>query len=207
MRKLRGSGGVRTPTKSIGENLFLPLAIPRRACWRWGLRLARTVPIAQGVHLPEMDPEIFCIQCCMRPALRRSRSHVARRWHAAERATHYVCHSLRPARQQAAAGRNRNCAAFVDEEIALLKDLRVVVCLGKIAFDGYVDHLLRSGKISAAKDLYSVTERNMNYLKGNIFWPHTILRCRTRIPGCSPARCFEYFFARADARRPSSTGK
>ena len=42
----------------------------------------------------------------------------------------------------------RNCAAFVDEEIALLKNLRVVVCLGKIAFDGYVTHLVRSGKIS-----------------------------------------------------------
>jgi uracil-DNA glycosylase family 4 len=45
----------------------------------------------------------------------------------------------------------RNCAAFVDEEIANLKNLRVVVCLGKIAFDGYINHLLRTGKITARK--------------------------------------------------------
>jgi uracil-DNA glycosylase family 4 len=45
----------------------------------------------------------------------------------------------------------KNCAAFVDREIAILKDLRVVVCLGKIAFDGYLAHLLRTGKISSRK--------------------------------------------------------
>ena len=50
-------------------------------------------------------------------------------------------------------GEIRNCAPFVDEEIALLADLRVVVCLGKIAFDGYVAHLLRIGKISSRKGL------------------------------------------------------
>jgi uracil-DNA glycosylase len=47
----------------------------------------------------------------------------------------------------------RNCAAFVDEEIAMLKNLRVVVCLGKIAFDGYIAHLLRTGKIADRKGL------------------------------------------------------
>jgi uracil-DNA glycosylase len=47
----------------------------------------------------------------------------------------------------------RNCAAFVDEEIALLKNLRVVVCLGKIAFDGYATHLMRTGKILDRKKL------------------------------------------------------
>ena len=41
-----------------------------------------------------------------------------------------------------------NCAPFLDEEIAGLRRLRVVVCLGKIAFDGYVAHLLRTGAIS-----------------------------------------------------------
>ena len=48
-------------------------------------------------------------------------------------------------------GEIRNCSTFVDEEIAILKNLRVVVCLGKIAFDGYVTHLLRAGKISDRK--------------------------------------------------------
>ncbi|HEY5256077.1 MAG TPA: uracil-DNA glycosylase [Acidobacteriaceae bacterium] len=48
-------------------------------------------------------------------------------------------------------GEIRNCSTFVDKEIAILKNLRVVVCLGKIAFDGFVTHLLRAGKISDRK--------------------------------------------------------
>ena len=41
-----------------------------------------------------------------------------------------------------------NCAPYLDEEIAALPRLRVVVCLGKIAFDGYVVHLIRTGTIA-----------------------------------------------------------
>src|ERR1039458_1087282 len=32
----------------------------------------------------------------------------------------------------------RNCAPFLDEEISLLRNLRVVVCLGKIAFEEFL---------------------------------------------------------------------
>lgn len=39
----------------------------------------------------------------------------------------------------------RNCAPWVDQEIALLKNLHVVVCLGKIAFDGLLAHEQRLG--------------------------------------------------------------
>jgi uracil-DNA glycosylase family 4 len=41
-----------------------------------------------------------------------------------------------------------NCAPYLDEEIAALTRLRTVVCLGKIAFDGYVAHLIRVGTIA-----------------------------------------------------------
>jgi len=41
----------------------------------------------------------------------------------------------------------RNCAPWLDEEIRLLSNLRVVVCLGKIAFDGFLSHLQRIGQI------------------------------------------------------------
>jgi uracil-DNA glycosylase family 4 len=41
-----------------------------------------------------------------------------------------------------------NCAPFLDEEITALARLRVVVCLGRIAFDGYVAHLIRTGIIA-----------------------------------------------------------
>jgi uracil-DNA glycosylase family 4 len=42
-----------------------------------------------------------------------------------------------------------NCASFLDEEIGLLKKLRVVVCLGKIAFDGFLAHAQRTGRITS----------------------------------------------------------
>jgi len=41
----------------------------------------------------------------------------------------------------------RNCASHLAAEIGQLKHLRVVVCLGKIAFDGYMAHLLAQGII------------------------------------------------------------
>jgi uracil-DNA glycosylase family 4 len=43
----------------------------------------------------------------------------------------------------------RTCAPWLDEEIRLLKNLRVVICLGKIAFDGFLAHQLRAGQIKA----------------------------------------------------------
>ena len=43
-----------------------------------------------------------------------------------------------------------NCAPFLDREIAMLKDLRVVVPLGKIGFDAYLRHLKRTGAITSA---------------------------------------------------------
>jgi uracil-DNA glycosylase family 4 len=39
----------------------------------------------------------------------------------------------------------RNCAPWLDAEIELLENLRVVVCLGRIAFDGLLAHLRRTG--------------------------------------------------------------
>jgi uracil-DNA glycosylase family 4 len=46
-----------------------------------------------------------------------------------------------------------NCAPYLDEEIAGLSRLRVIVCLGKIAFDGVVQHLLRTGEIERRGEL------------------------------------------------------
>jgi uracil-DNA glycosylase family 4 len=40
----------------------------------------------------------------------------------------------------------RNCAPWLDEEIALLHNLKVVVCLGKIAFDGFLGYRARTGR-------------------------------------------------------------
>jgi len=43
----------------------------------------------------------------------------------------------------------RNCASWLDDEIRLLDRLRVVVCLGRIAFDGLLAHAQRKGAISS----------------------------------------------------------
>jgi len=40
-----------------------------------------------------------------------------------------------------------NCAPWLDQELKLLTELRVVVCLGRIAFDGLMGHLVRTGKM------------------------------------------------------------
>jgi uracil-DNA glycosylase family 4 len=47
----------------------------------------------------------------------------------------------------------RNCSPWLDEEIGLLKNLRVVVCLGRIAFDGLLAHVVRTGKLTARTGL------------------------------------------------------
>jgi uracil-DNA glycosylase len=39
-----------------------------------------------------------------------------------------------------------NCSTHLDEEVRLLSNLRVVVCLGRISFDSYLEHLARTGQ-------------------------------------------------------------
>jgi uracil-DNA glycosylase family 4 len=41
----------------------------------------------------------------------------------------------------------RNCASHLTAEIAALPQVKVVLCLGKIAWDGYLAHLLKQGSI------------------------------------------------------------
>ncbi len=43
----------------------------------------------------------------------------------------------------------RNCAPWLDQEIALLRNLRVIVCLGRIAFDGLLAHAQRTGQLAS----------------------------------------------------------
>ena len=47
----------------------------------------------------------------------------------------------------------RNCAPWLDEEMRLLKNLRVVVCLGRIAFDGLLAWAQRAGSDTIAVGL------------------------------------------------------
>lgn len=45
----------------------------------------------------------------------------------------------------------RNCAPWLDEEISLLANLRVVVCLGRIAFDGLLAWARRAGILKSLR--------------------------------------------------------
>lgn len=44
-----------------------------------------------------------------------------------------------------------NCASFLDREVDLLRKLKVVVALGKVGFDAYLNHLLRIGSIGSKR--------------------------------------------------------
>lgn len=46
----------------------------------------------------------------------------------------------------------RNCSSYLSAEILALRRVRVVVALGRIAFDNYLNHLIRDGKISSRRD-------------------------------------------------------
>ena len=41
-----------------------------------------------------------------------------------------------------------NCSEFLDRELALLKNVKVIVALGRIGFEGYLNHLKRQGQIT-----------------------------------------------------------
>ena len=53
-----------------------------------------------------------------------------------------------PPDNKPALGELANCAPYLDEELRLLTRLRVVLALGKIAFDALTAHLVRSGQIA-----------------------------------------------------------
>ena len=46
-----------------------------------------------------------------------------------------------------------NCSAYLDREFAALRDVRVVVVLGKIAFDAYLNYLKRGGVLKSKAGL------------------------------------------------------
>src|SRR5450631_3361256 len=46
-----------------------------------------------------------------------------------------------------------NCSGYLDRELAMLRNMKVVVALGKIGFDAYLAHLKRTGVISGRAGL------------------------------------------------------
>ena len=138
--------------KPIGESPFPPLAIRMRGCLRSGL--------APGAHGSNRTGRPFTGDGSgnfLYPVLYEtgfaSQPTAQSREDGMKLKDLHITSVVRcaPPGNKPLPGEIRNCSTFVDEEIAILKNLRVVVCLGKIAFDGYVTHLLRAGKISDRK--------------------------------------------------------
>ncbi len=61
-----------------------------------------------------------------------------------------------------------NCSEYLDREIALLKKLRVVVVLGKIGFDAYLNYLKRTGAIQSKAGLLFGHGRRYKISNGHI---------------------------------------
>jgi len=62
----------------------------------------------------------------------------------------------------------RNCAHWLDEEMALLPRLKVVVCLGKIGFDSFAGYLIRTGIVESRRGL--VFGHGVEYKLPNGMW-------------------------------------
>ena len=87
----------------------------------------------------------------------------------------------------------RNCAPWLDREIGLLGNLRVVVCLGRIAFDGLlaIRGTRRQGAGADATLAFRVRPRRGVRTAGRPEGPGAVIihRCRTPTPESLPGRC------------------
>ena len=83
----------------------------------------------------------------------------------------------------------RNCAPWLDQEIPLLKRLRVVVCLGRIAFDGLLAYAQRTGLLTSRSGLVLPTARSSHFQTASRSSPAITRPCRTPTPANSLAPC------------------
>ena len=73
------------------------------------------------------------------------------------------------------------CAPFLERELEGLKDLRVVVALGRIGFEAYLNSLMRRELIAEqARSMNSATAPNTRCPMDASSWPPITPRIRTR---------------------------
>ena len=83
-----------------------------------------------------------------------------------------------------------NCAAFTRRELDALPNLKVVVALGKFAFDAYLARSPRSGSITPANPPTPLpTPPNTACPAASPCWPPTTPPTRTPPPASSPPPC------------------
>jgi uracil-DNA glycosylase family 4 len=123
----------------IGPSRFPRLATKQLACWYSGWLRVRTARIAPAGLSLGMAPVLHDTGFASQP------NSVARN-DGMQLKDCWISAVVRCAPPDNAPKRSelKNCAPYLDEEISLLTRLRVVVCLGRIAFDGYLQHLERT---------------------------------------------------------------
>ena len=139
---------------SIGAVPYRLSATRERACWRWDWLRARTVPTEPVGPSPATGQGTFCFLFSMNQALPRSLApspfidgmKLTGLWISA------VVRCAPPANKPTPE-EQRNCAPWLDQEMSLLEDLRVVVCLGRVAFDGLLTHAQRTGRLPSRSSL------------------------------------------------------
>ena len=164
--KWRASVAVPMRIGNTGDDPYPPLAIRGRACWCSALRLARMAPTAPAGPSLAMVRAIFFIRCCTRQALPRSaKCRIARRRHEAHRALDQRRGPLRSAGQQAYTRGAAQLRAMARRGDGLLRNLRVVVCLGALPSMACSptrsarEHCFRSGYMFAPRRRIHFAER------------------------------------------------
>ena len=147
-RKWRASAGGPIWTGSIGDGRFRRLAIRKRASWRWGLLRERTGPIEQDGRSRATGRATSCTPV-LHEAGFASQAKAVSRDDGMKLTGLWITAVARcaPPGNKPTPEELRNCAPWLDEEMRLLTDLRVVVCLGRIAFDGLLAHGMRTGML------------------------------------------------------------
>ena len=110
--------------------------------------------IAPDGRLRAMHREILCIRCCTETGFANQPTATNRNDWSSSR----ICTSLLPCDVTAPPDNKPlptelvACSAFLDRELAGLDKVKVVVALGKIGFDAYLNYMKRRGLLSGKKE-------------------------------------------------------
>ncbi len=142
-------GAAPTRIRPTGPSRFRASAISVPGCSSWAWRLGRTAPTAQGVRSPAMDQAILCTRFSTASGS-PPRPHAVASDDGLKLHDAWVGSVVRcaPPGDKPTPEEIRNCASHLTSELGTLKRLRVVVCLGKIAWDGYLAHLVGTSEIA-----------------------------------------------------------
>ena len=99
------------------------------------------------------------------------------------------------------------CSHFLDRELAGLEKVKVVVALGKIGFDAYLNYMKRCGLILIARVISSNTAPGTGYRMAKCCWPHTTRRIRIPKRASLRERCLWRFFKRRQELPMSESGR